>query len=206
MVELLNGKKTVLCMAKLNLGQSLQSVKDPALRTLLQQLEDSINHLSDHVGADPVGERVMPHAVQGVDVAAAGEMVHISVNDSSEVQRGIHYFVEADTDPNFPRPFVVHQGASRTALPVSLPTKDGSGNTISYYFRAYSQYPGSPPSPKIAYGGLEPTAVTLGGATQLDFATPTGSGTAAADGRQGGEGFGVMPRRGVIQPKRKIPA
>lgn len=183
----------------------MQSLKDAGQRDMFQRIEDAINRLSDHVGADPVGEKLPPHPIQGVNVVTAGELVHVSINDSSELHRGIHYFVEADTDPNFPKPFVVHQGTSRTALPISLPTKDGGGNTLNYYFRAYSQYPGSPPSPKIAFGGTTPSAVTLGGTTQLTLSPSTGSGTAAADGQQGGQGFGVSQTRGTVQPKRKIP-
>ena len=78
-----------------------------------------------------------------------------------------------------------------SAPPFPLPSKDASGNSISYYVRSYSQYPGSPPSTPIVHGGAaNPTAVTLGGTTQLNLLPSTGSGTASGTGTQGAQGFG----------------
>lgn len=192
-------------MPKLDAGQMLQSIGDAPTRALVQQMIDAINNLSDHVGADPVGNRQPPAPIQGITVKNAGEVVHIGITDNSAVNKGVHYFAEYDIDPGFPNPQVIHMGTSRNHPPFLLPSKNDGGDTLSYYFRAYPQYPGSEAGPKIAFGGTPPTAVTPGAATQLTLVPSTGSGTASPTGQQGGQGFGNFQIRPPQGPKRFIP-
>jgi hypothetical protein len=192
-------------MSKLDPGQMLQSVKDQNIRALFEQIIDGVNHLSTHIGADPVGNHPTPSAIQGITVKTTGELAHIALTDNNPVNKGVHYFLEYDTDPSFPQPHVVHMGTSRSVPPITLPAKDDGGNAVNYYVRAYPQMPGSEPGPVTVYGGASPTAISPTGATQLTLAPSTGSGTAAANGQQGGYGFGRFQSRPAVLPKRFIP-
>ena len=84
----------------------------------------------------------------------AGEMMHISINHSGALQRGVRYFSEVSTTPSFNQPLVIDHGTSRTSHPITLPTNDASGNTQSYYVRSYAQDPGGPPSSPYTVGGV----------------------------------------------------
>jgi hypothetical protein len=199
-------------MAKLDLSQVVSTVAQRAsnwhtvLARALQQIEDGVNNLGQQVAAEPVGFSQPPAPLQSVNVKTAGEMVHVTLTHNVPITKNIHYFVEYDTDPNFPQPHVIHNGTSRTIAPFTLPSKDDGNNPVSYYFRGYPQFPGSHPAAPVNFGGTSPTAVTLGGTTQMTLLPSTGSGTAAANGQQGGYGFGKTNTRGPIAPKRSIPA
>lgn len=192
-------------MSKLDLGQMLQNVKDPSHREMFKVLQDAINNLSGHIAADPVGETQAPQQIQGLQIKVSGESIHAVITDNNPLNKGVHYFLEADTDPNFSQPHVIHMGTSRAPLPFTLPAKDDSGTTRPFYFRAYPQYPGSKPGPHLVFGGQNPTAVQPIGSTQMTLIPSTGSGTAAANGTQGGVGFGTTQTRQAIGPKRNIP-
>jgi hypothetical protein len=199
-------------MAKLDLSQVVSAVAQgaPNWQTLmaraLQRIEDGVNNLGQQVAAEPVGFSQPPAPLQSVNVKTAGEMVHVTLTHNVPIQKNVHYFVEYDTDPSFPQPHVIHNGTSRTVPPFTLPTQDDNGNPVNYYFRGYPQFPGSHPAAPVNHGGTTPTAVTLGGLTQMSLLPSTGSGTAAADGQQGGYGFGKTNTRPAIAPKRSIPA
>lgn len=168
------------------LGQYLRNYLIPA-----------VTQTARNAAVSPTGTAAAPESPSGVSIAAAAEMVHVSVTDNSALNRGVHYFTEISAnDPSFRQPIVFHHGTSRTPPPFPLPSKDGSGAAISYYVRAYSQYPGSAPSAPVVYGGAaKPTAVTLGGTTQLNLLPSTGSGTASGNGTQAAQGFGKSPIR-----------
>jgi hypothetical protein len=172
--------------------------ENPKLGQYLRQyLGPSITRTAQNAAVSPTGDAAAPESPSAVSVAAAGEMVHVSVTDNSAVNRGVHYFTEISAnDPSFRQPIVFHHGTSRTPPPFPLPSKDAGGNSVKYYVRSYSQYPGSPPSEPIVHGGAaNPTAVTLGGTTQLNLLPSTGSGTASGNGTQGAQGFGKSPVR-----------
>lgn len=191
-------------MSKLDLGSAIQNETDPVKRAALLDIQDGINKLSDHIAADPVGITSPPPVIQGVNVKVAGEMAHVTITDNNPLAKGARYFVETDTDPSFPQPLVHDFGSSRAPSPLQLPTNNDSGVLHNWYFRAYSQFPGSQPSPAVALGGNVPQAVNMAGSTNLTLLPSTGSGTAAADGRQGGSGFGKIPFRAAIRPKRSV--
>jgi hypothetical protein len=172
--------------------------ENPKLGQYLRQyLVPSITRTAQNAAVSPTGNAAAPQSPSQISVAAAGEMVHVSLTDNSALNRGVQYFTEISAnDPSFRQPIVFHHGTSRTPPPFPLPSKDGSGNPVSYYVRSYSQYPGSPPSTPVVHGGAaHPTAVTLSGATQLNLLPSTGSGTASGNGTQGGQGFGKSPVR-----------
>jgi hypothetical protein len=191
-------------MAKLDLGQALMSMT-PGQRAVFRLIQDAINNLGDHVGADPVGKAAPPPPVQNLNVKVSnGELAHVTIEDNNPINKAVRYFLEYDTDPNFSRPHIEHLGASRGRV-LNLPTLDDDNNPQTYYMRAYSQYPGSDPGTKIPFGGSAPTPITLAGLTKLTHSPSTGSGTASPTGEQGGSGFGKVNTRQPLGPKRKIP-
>ena len=172
------------------------------LGTALQRIQDGLNALGDHIGADPTGTMPAPPPVQALDVKAKDGLIQATVSDNNPIQKNLHWFVEYDTDPNFTKPHVAHLGVSRSMRPVTLPAKDDNGNDQKFYFRAYSQYPGSHPSEPIHYGGTTPAAVNPGGSIEMSLLPSTGSGTAQSSGEQGGAGFGKVLKRPGTTPKR----
>lgn len=174
------------------------------LGTVLQKIEKSVNILGTNAGVDPTGAKMPPPpAIQGLNVKSDGAgNVHASISDENAIQRGIHYFVEYDTNSSFKRPHVVPLHTSRSMQPLTLPTMDDNGQPQSYFFRAYSQYPGSDPGEKIHFGGETPTPVSPGGTSQLTLFPSTGSGTAQNSGEEGGSGFGKNLFRPASHLKR----
>jgi hypothetical protein len=125
-------------------------------------------------------------------VKAANGTVHVTLTDNSQRSRTLNYFVESDTDPSFPQPHVDHLVASRGAF-LNRPALDDNGAAQKWYFRAFSMQPGSSQrSDHVVFGGSNsPTAVDVGGTTQMTPLPSTGSGTASTSGQQGGTGFGT---------------
>lgn len=163
------------------------------LAQALQKLQDAVNNLGQNVSADATQTLPAPNSIQGLTVKTNGTgLVHVTVNDQTEIRRGIHYFVEMANEPSFAQPHVVHLGTSRSMLPVVLPSTDDTGKPQSWYFRGYSQLPGSSPSAPIRFGGEIATAVNVGGTQQMTLLASTGSGTAPANGQAAGQGFGKV--------------
>lgn len=195
-------------LAQLDGGRFLadEYSKDSIRATFFQKIIDAINKLGTTLGANPVGEVAPPNPINNINVATSGEYMQVALNHNSAVNRGVHYFVEvAANDPNFTQPQVLDMGASRSPLPFLLPTLDNNGNAISYYVRAYAQYPGSKPSEITTFGGpLNPTPIQMGGTTKLSPLPSTGSGTASPSGQQGGSGMGKNLVRPSLQPPIRV--
>lgn len=175
------------------------------LATALRKLQDATNNLGQNVAVNPTGTLPPPPPVQELQVKTNGTgLVHAVINDQNSIQKNLHYFIEYDTNPAFPQPQVKHLGASRTMEPIQLPANDDNGNPQKFYFRAYSQYQGSKPGPKVNFGGSNATSVAPGGSQNLTLLPSTGSGTAQPNGQQGGSGFGKVLFRGPQGPKRVL--
>ena len=173
---------------------------DSIQATFQQKIINAINNLGSTLGANPVGLVQPPPTIDGVNTSVSGEMLQISLNHNHPVNRGINYFSEIDTNPNFSQPIVVAHGPSRTSTPLSLPTYNASGKKMNYYVRSYAQYLGSKPCAPTVYGGpLNPASIQMGGATQMDLLPSTGSGTASPTGQQGGSGYGKVPSSTSVQ-------
>jgi hypothetical protein len=155
---------------------------DPRLYDALNSIVTAVNNLGRGVGVDPAGATPAPTPVAALSVTAADGIFDVAITDNSTLVRGISYFVESDTTPGFTQPHVYSLGPSRN-------TRLSLGN-LTLYWRAYSQYLGSAPSPPVAFGN-PPTAVA-GGGTSAGPAqqASAGSGTAAGNGQQGGSGYG----------------
>lgn len=171
----------------------------------LERLQQAINNIATQLGVDPTGVLPAPAPVQKLNIKTDGNgTVHATIDDNNPITRNLHYFVEYSTDKAFSQPHVVHLGASRSANPITLPAMDDDGQPQVYYWRAYSQHPGSMPGEPVYHGGSDnPTPIAPGGSTQMTLLPSTGSGTAQNSGQQGGAGFGKVlfrPPTGV--PKR----
>ncbi len=166
------------------------------LALALEQTQDAVNQIGTSTGVDASGHTTPPDPPSNIAVKANNGVAHVTLSDTSQRSRSLHYFVEADTDPAFPNPHVQHLGVSRGAF-IPLPSKADDASAQSWYFRAYSQYPGSQQrSDHQVYGGSIPTPVSVGGSTQFTPLPSTGSGTASTNGQQktGEGGFGVLQR------------
>lgn len=162
----------------------------------LERIVSGVNTTGTHIGVDPTGVQPAPPPIQQLNVKTNGTgLVHVTIDDHNQIAKNLHYFVEYDTDPNFPQPIVKHLGVSRTMDPLTLPAMNDGGHAQKFYFRAYSQYPGSAPGPKINNGGTTPKAIDPGGTQMMTLLPSTGSGTAQNSGQEGGSGFGKIQIR-----------
>lgn len=174
----------------------------PGLRWVylgLNRLVSQVNQLATNLGGD-TGAMPPPPNIASLTVKSSGTgLVHAMISDPGNVSRNLQYFVEYDTNPAFTQPQVVHMGASRGAL-LHLPGKNDGGDGQNFYFRGYSQYPGSQkPSDRVVYGSTTtPTAVAPGGTDTLTLIPSTGSGTAANSGQEGGSGLGQNLKRNLV--------
>lgn len=126
-----------------------------------------------------------PPAIQGVHVSTGpGGEFQIAISDTGQVNRGINYFVEHDSDPNFSNPHVIDMGQSRNHSVYM------GGQTL--HWRAYSAYPGSDASP-AAYHGSAADPLPVQGGVAGARAPSQGSGTGAP--AQGLVGPGPVPAR-----------
>lgn len=166
--------------------------ENPVLGSILKRMVRAFNRIGVNTGTSPVGALPKPPTIGALNIKASGEIVHATITDASPNTTSREWFLEHSTDQlNW---HVVHMGVSRGTF-LQLPSKTDSGATQKWYFRGYSQDPGSPPSDPVYFGGLSPTAVTLTGSTQLTPLASTGSGTASPLGTQGGWGRGKTPVR-----------
>ena len=198
-------------------GQELNYIahKDAYAGTLFGRIIEAVNTLAKNAGVAAVGKVSPPHPINSISVSGStpsngilsvpnSEVLHWTLQHTQEVQKGVHYFSEIDTSPAFTNPHVIHHGTSRSGF-ITLPTKDTSNNAHVYYLRSYGQYPGSDPSEPTVLGGLSGAiGIQMGGSSKLDILPSTGSGTAAANGSQGGSGFGTVLNRPAPAPKRSV--
>lgn len=177
------------------------------LALLLQGHEDAINQLGSATGTSPNDHIGQSDAPSAINVAAGSDHVHVTLSDTSQHSRALNYFVEwTANDPSFLAPNMEHLGVSRGRV-LALPAKDGSGATISYYFRGYSHYLGAQQASKHAYWGsaAAPTAVQLTGSSRLTLMTSTGGGTAPTNGQRAGQGFGTAQNSELLPSQPKSP-
>ena len=181
------------------------AIDQPRMALMMRRVVTAVNQVAGVLGIDSTSHASPPDPPQAINVKAANGVAHITITDNSQRGRSLNYFLEHDTNPAFPAPHVVHLVASRGAF-LSLPAFDDNADAQSWYFRAYSMNPGSSQrSAHIVFGGFaSPTAVDVGGTTQLTPLPSTGAGTASTTGQQGGQGFGdvqfARPETGVKVP------
>src|SRR5437868_4536284 len=98
----------------LNISQ-LAPIKgsDPYLYEALRQIVGAINAVGRAVGVDPTGSISPPATIGAITVLAADGIFDIAITDNSSLYRGIFYFAESDTSPDFTAPRVYFMGSSR---------------------------------------------------------------------------------------------
>ena len=159
----------------------LQQKFDSRLTDALDAIQTAVNNGFEKLGASPVGSTQPPPTISAVTVSKTSNgSLQAVIQDNTPIQWGIHYFLEHSTTPNFTQPHVIHLGQSRTWIGPDV-SKDFP------YWRAYSMYPGQvEQSTSVYHQGVITTSAVL---------PSTGSGTASGNGQQGGQGFGITPRR-----------
>lgn len=180
------------------------------LHLLLTNLTDQISTGFSQIGVQTAGKIQPPAPLENLNVVANNGTVHAVLTHNAPIQKNIRYFVEASAnDPSFGQPGATHVfdlGTSRTLF-APLPGKDTSGAAINWFFRAYPQYHGSDPAEHTNFGGkFTPTPVNVGGTAQFTPLASTGSGTAAPNGSQAGQGLGIVLNRAPLGPKRSLVA
>lgn len=155
--------------------------RDPYLYESLTKIVSAVNALGVKAGVEAQAPAVAPARIAALAVQASSGWFDLAITDNADARPGLFYFAESDVTPAFASPRVYFLGASRN-LYVQL------GNQ-TLFWRAYSQYIGSNPSPPVVFGA-PPIAVAGGGASGPAPLPSAGSGAIPTGGGLGGNGFG----------------
>jgi hypothetical protein len=187
--------------------------KDAYAGSLFDRIIRAVNTLAKNASVAAVGKVTPPAPVDSINVQGAvsgntitcpSEILHWTLNHNQAVSKGIRYFSEIDTDPNFLAPHVIDHGTSRSAF-LHLPTNDNDGNLHTFYLRSYAQYHGSDPCKPTVHGNLGGAfKIQMTGTSKTSLLQSGGSGTAAPNGQQGGHGLGFVLDRPAPGPKRNV--
>ena len=181
----------------LDLDKFISQIRnEPAFRFVylaLDKVQQHVNQLATNTGSDTEALPPPPQ-IASLTVKSSGTgLVHAVISDPANISRNLNYFLEYSTSSSFFGAHVAHLGASREHI-MRLPGVDDDSNPQSFYFRAYSQYPGSKaPSNPVSF----PTAVSPGGSDTLTLLPTTGSGTANNNGSESGVGLGKVLHRSL---------
>jgi hypothetical protein len=164
----------------------------PRLAETIKAVVKQVKNVAQQTNATPASQTTEPPPqVHAVSVVASGGVAHIQITDENTVYRGITYHVQYATDPGFSAPCNGPSGPSRD---IRIPV-----GTQPLYYRVFSDYPTSAPSPAVYFGGAIPVAVAATGTAQPTIPAGQGSGTGFAGQISG---HGPVPYRGDVPPKR----
>lgn len=165
--------------------------ENPKLAEALDDILGHINTTMTQTNSSPNGQVTPPPTPNSLVVNGAHGIFDAAISDnSSEVNRGINYFLEYSKSPSFSAPTQISLGPSRN-------WRGHLGNQ-TLYWRANSSYLTSPRSDHAYHGTqTQPVAVSGGGVnTGPELSPSQGSGTSA--GGTGSDGaFGNQPTRRV---------
>jgi hypothetical protein len=164
--------------------------KFPEIAEALDELAGHTENIAGQVNASLTGTTNPPSSPAALTVTAAQGIFDARIDDTTEVNRGIHYFLEYSKSPSFNKPTTIHLGASRNF-------RAHLGNQ-TLYWRAHSSYPTSPRSTHVYHGtSVKPIAVLGGGPITGPEPLPSaGSGT--SNGASDSDGaFGNNPTRRI---------
>ena len=197
-------------------GRELSYVaqKDAYAGTLFQRIISAVNGGFASLGGSAVGKLSPPPPIDNINVQGAfgvgniftcpSEILHHTLTHNQALQKGVRYFSEIDTSPEFLSPHVIDHGTSRSSF-LTLPTNDSSSVKQTYYLRSYAQYPGSDPCKPTVFGNIGGAiGIQMTGTSNTSLLTSAGSGTASPTGQQGGKGLGVVLNRPAPGPKRSL--
>lgn len=166
------------------------------LANALIRLQDGANNIATQVGVDVFNTIPSLPPIQAVNVSSDGSnLVHVTITHNLPTQKNLKYFLEVASNPAFANALPEDLGSSRQRV-LSLPQG-------TYYIRGYHQASGSLPSKPVNYGGEVPTSVVINTGSSVSLLASTGSGTAAPDGSQPGQGLGKFLYRPALGPKRR---
>ncbi len=171
--------------------QSGQPVPDgfgSKLGDALQDIQKQATVTEGQGNLNPSGQPDSPPPIGGLSVVAQNGHFDIAISDGNAgIRRGINYWVEHDTSPDFTNPHHIDLGQSRNHT-VFL------GNQ-TLYWRGYSSYGSSPAGPAAYHGSpVKPLPVSGGGIVGPGFRQASqGAGTGAPG--QGLYGPGPVPIR-----------
>jgi hypothetical protein len=149
----------------------------------MQDLNSAVSNHLQQTNGNATGEPQPPPSPMGIQVTARDGYAHIALNDQGPLYRGVQYWVQHASNPNFTD--AIHTQASGTELRNHT---EFIGNQTRY-FRAYKSYAASGPSEPVIHGGATPIAVQGGGSiTGPLFLSPQGTGTGPAAGAVSGPG------------------
>ena len=196
-------------------GRELSYVaqKDAYAGTLFQRIISSVNGGFASLGGSAVGKLSPPPPIDNINVQGSqlnniftcpSEILHHTLTHNQALQKGVRYFSEIDTSPEFLSPHVIDHGTSRSSF-LSLPANDSNNVQQTYYLRSYAQYPGSDPCKPTVFGNIGGAiGIQMTGTSNTSLLTSAGSGTASPTGQQGGKGLGVVLNRPAPGPKRSL--
>lgn len=180
----------------------LKNVKIPGyedfgtrLHETLTAIVNGTNNTEQQANLNPVGQPTAPPQINNLKVLSNGQgLFSVQITDNNKIYRGVRYYFEHDTDPQFGNPHPVALSDSRTHH-IFL----GNG---TFHFRAYSAYISGTPSSPVYFGtSTNPTPVVGGGSIGAPAAIASqGSGTGAAG--TGLSGPGKIAFRGDVPPQR----
>ena len=198
---------------------SYVNIRDSYSGSLFDRIIKAVNTLAKNAGVAAVGKISPPHPIDSINVqgtlsgntlTAPSEILHWTLAHNQAVSKGVKYFSEIDTNPDFTAPHVFEHGSSRTGPLISLPTYATAAAKIAvtpttYYMRSYAQYHGSDPSKPTVHGNLGGAiGIQMTGSSVTQLLPSTGSGTASTNGQQGGHGLGIILDRPAPGPKRNV--
>lgn len=162
----------------------------------LQSIGVQGTNIEQQTNSNAQGAPQPPQNIDSVNVSAANGHFSVAIQDQgNNLYRGVQYFVEHDSDPNFTNPITVPMGTSRNAN-LFL------GN-VTRYFRAFSAYPSSPRSQAAYHGSQSTPQAVLGGGTNGGPPVVASEGSGTGPAGVGLQGPGDVPfRGGGVPPAR----
>lgn len=164
----------------------------PAFGTKLAEslgdITQRVSNIEQQTNTNQSGAPPVPPQIDSLSVMAQDGIFDAKINDSSNVYRGVEYFLEHSTTPNFSQPHVIHLGTTRNWR--------GYLGNLGLHFRAYSGYSTGASSAHVYHGSAaQPLLVQGGGVSGPALQSSSGAGTALNDGTQGGHGYGPVQYR-----------
>ncbi len=160
------------------------------LHSIFQAVARQSQAISEQGNYNPQGQPEAPPPVQGITVSAENGFHTVTLTDqNSGTRRGVNYWLERDTSPDFPNPHPIDLGQSRHHT-----EQLGNG---TYYWRGFNSYGSSAATKPVYHGGTTPIGVNAGGSIGPPPSLPSqGSGTGAPG--QGLVGPGPVLKRSEI--------
>ena len=187
--------------------------KDTYAGSLFSRIIEAVNTGFKNAGVAAIGNLSPPPPIDTINVqgtlsngilTSPSEILHHTLTHNQAIQKGIRYFSEIDTSPEFLSPHVIDHGTSRSSF-LTLPTNNNAAVKQTYYLRSYAQYRGSNPCKPTVFGNIGGAiGIQMSGQSNTSLLTSAGSGTASPTGQQGAKGLGVILNRPAPRPKRSV--